>query len=144
SRQHEHVPGVLAENRAAASLQTPVCGKLDEPLGRTLKDLNLQRTHIGNSMSVPAKDPNEILHRILEMVEQRHRKGWVEAVSAIILSLATTSSAWCAYQSKIWSGVASSQHSTATEATQHAAENRLLAMEIRTLEAAIFIRVFEA
>jgi hypothetical protein len=68
----------------------------------------------------------------------------VEVICAIILSLATMSSAWCAYQSKLWGGVQGSRGGAAGDAVQKASENRLLAGEIRAVEAAIFVRYVEA
>lgn len=52
--------------------------------------------------------PQEIAvlpRRILEAVDRDHRGRWVEIASAVILSLATMSTAWCAYQATLWSGV---------------------------------------
>jgi hypothetical protein len=88
------------------------------------------------------KDQNteQLLGRILAALEKQHRKGWVEVACAIVLALTTMSSAWCAYQSKLWSGVQGSQGGAAGDAVQKAAENRLLAGEIRAMEAAIFVR----
>ena len=50
------------------------------------------------------QDTNELLQRILKAVEPAKRKPWFELACAIVLALATTASAWCAYQSKLWGG----------------------------------------
>jgi hypothetical protein len=86
----------------------------------------------------------QVLERILAALEKQHRKGWVEVACAIILSLATMSSAWCAYQSKLWGGVQGARGGAAGDAVQKASENRLLAGEIRGVEAAIFVRYIDA
>jgi hypothetical protein len=95
----------------------------------------------------PASAPasNDVtLHRILDLLEQAHRRTWMEVACAIILSLATTCSAWCAYQSKIWSGVQGSVSGQAGAQSRKAARNVLIANQIRSLEAAMFIKFFEA
>jgi hypothetical protein len=51
------------------------------------------------------QDTNELLVRILSAVEPAKRKPGFELACAIVLALATTASAWCAYQSKLWGGV---------------------------------------
>jgi hypothetical protein len=46
-----------------------------------------------------------MLRRILTAVEKDARQRWTEVLTAIVLSLATTASAWCAYQATRWAGV---------------------------------------
>jgi hypothetical protein len=52
--------------------------------------------------------------------KKREEYNWVEIVAAILLALATVSTAWCAYQSARWSGVMtinfSAANATRTEA----------------------------
>jgi hypothetical protein len=86
----------------------------------------------------------KILHHIEELLESNRRKSRVELMCAIILSLATTCSAWCAYQSKLWSGKQGAESGAAGTAASLAAQNRLRGMTIRTMEAALFIKIFEA
>jgi predicted component of type VI protein secretion system len=47
------------------------------------------------------QDSTELLRRILEAVEPAKPRHGFEIACAIVLALATTASAWCAYQS-IW------------------------------------------
>jgi hypothetical protein len=94
--------------------------------------------------SLPAATGDDTLHRILDLLERSHRRTWMEVACAIILSLATTCSAWCAYQSKIWSGVQGSRSGQASTESRKAAQNRSRAFQIRSLEAAMFIKFFEA
>ena len=86
-------------------------------------------------MGLEAQSTEQTLARILAAVEKTHRKGWVELAAAVVLSLATMSSAWCAYQSKLWGGVQSSKGGAAAAATQKASEDRLYAGEVRVAEA---------
>jgi hypothetical protein len=98
-----------------------------------------------NTPTGTSSEPLEkTLERILHAVETKHRKGWVELCCALVLSLTTMCSAWCAYQSKLWGGVAGSRGEAASAAMAKAAENRLTAGEFRIVEAALFIKYFEA
>jgi hypothetical protein len=90
-----------------------------------------------------APDMNAMLRRFLENAEKGHRKNRVEIACAVILALATMSSAWCAYQSKLWSGTQSAKGGAANSTTQKAAEKRLLAFEFRSMEASLFIKYLE-
>jgi hypothetical protein len=94
--------------------------------------------------SLLAPHGDETLRRILDLLERSHRRTWMEVACAIILSLATTCSAWCAYQSKIWSGVQGSRSGQASGESRKAAQNRSRAFQIRSLEAEMFIKFFEA
>jgi hypothetical protein len=72
-----------------------------------------------NAKSEPLPpDSNELLRRILNAVEPAKRKPWFELACAIVLALATTASAWCAYQSKLWGGA---QMARATRRSRRAA-----------------------
>ncbi len=85
-----------------------------------------------------------MIRRTWELLEASHRKSRVELLCAIILSLATTSSAWCAYQSKLWSGVQGARGGIAGGAAAQASQSRLKAMQIRSMEEALIIKIFEA
>ncbi len=91
-----------------------------------------------------SKSNEETLHRVLELLEAGHRRTWIEVACAVILSLATTCSAWCAYQSKIWSGVQGARSGEAGAQSRQAARKVLIANQARSMEAAIFIKFFEA
>jgi hypothetical protein len=92
----------------------------------------------------PPAEHTESLRRILELLERGHRRTWMEVTCAVILSLATTCSAWCAYQSKLWSGEQGRLSAEAGSHTRKAARNVLIEMQSRSLEAAMFIKFFEA
>jgi hypothetical protein len=90
-------------------------------------------------------DTEKTLARILAAVEKKpHRKGWMELVGALVLSLTTMCSAWCAYQSKLWGGVQGARGGEATAAARKAAESRLTAGETRIVETAMFLKIAEA
>ncbi len=96
-----------------------------------------------SSVDVKEERSEKLLHHIEELLESNRRKSRVELMCAIILSLATTCSAWCAYQSKLWSGKQGAESGAAGTAASLAAQNRLRAMEIRSIEAALFIKIFD-
>jgi hypothetical protein len=95
----------------------------------------------------PAAAPEkteETLRRILAALEHKPRRGWVEVACAVVLALATMSSAWCAYQSKLWGNAQGSRGGAAAEEAKKASENRLLAGEIRAVESMVFVKFVEA
>jgi hypothetical protein len=89
-------------------------------------------------------DSVAVLERILRAVEKDGRKRWVEIASAIVLSLATTASAWCAYQATRWSGVQTFRLAAANKASRDAATANLAAMQARSLDSTMIISFLEA
>ena len=85
-----------------------------------------------------------VLQRILNAVEGKQRKRWVEVACAVVLSLATTASAWCAYQSTLWGGVQLFQLHGASAASRKAAELNITALEYRSFDGAIGLSFMEA
>jgi len=90
------------------------------------------------------QDTNELLQRILKAVEPAKRKPWFELACAIVLALATTASAWCAYQSKLWGGAQMARANAAVRASREGAVNSLAAMQARTFDASMFITYMQA
>ena len=98
-----------------------------------------------NAQNEPSP-PNttELLRRILSLVEPAQRKAGFEIACAIVLALATTASAWCAYQSKLWGGVQAAQAGAAVRAGREGAVNSLAAMQLRAFDASMFIAYMQA
>jgi len=92
--------------------------------------------------STPANDP--ILQRILDAVEQEKRSGWVEIACALVLALATMSSAWCAYQSTLWGGVQTFRLAAANKAGREASQLEQAALQLRAFDAQMYITFVEA
>lgn len=95
----------------------------------------------------PASPPAPVEHelqRILAAVEKDRRKRWVEIVCAIVLSMTTMASAWCAYQSKLWSGVQTRHLGAAGAAGRESAAERLEATLHRAFDASMFITLIQA
>lgn len=88
--------------------------------------------------------PTELLQRILNAVEPEKRRRGIEIGCAVVLALATTASAWCAYQSKLWGGVQLVRAGAAFRAGREGAVNSLGAMQARAFDASMFISYMEA
>jgi hypothetical protein len=91
-----------------------------------------------------AHDEAAMLRRILEAVERDTHKRWVEITSAVVLSLATFGSAWCAYQSTLWGGVQTFRLAAATKAGRQSSEATVVAMQGRAADASMLISFLEA
>jgi hypothetical protein len=86
----------------------------------------------------------ELLRRILNAVEPVKPKHAFEIACAIVLALATTASAWCAYQSKLWGGAQMARANAAVRASREGAVNSLAAMQARAFDASMFIAFMQA
>jgi hypothetical protein len=89
-------------------------------------------------------DTNELLRRILNAVEPAKPRHGFEIACAIVLALATTASAWCAYQSKLWGGAQMARANAAVRAGREGAVNSLAAVQARTFDASMFIAFMQA
>ena len=68
----------------------------------------------------------------------------LELAIAILLALATTLSAWCAYQSTRWGGIQTFRLNDSDAADRQAAELQLRAYNMRLLDTAMFIQLANA
>ncbi len=87
---------------------------------------------------------NELLQRILNAVEPVKPRHGLEIACAVVLALATTASAWCAYQSKLWGGAQMARSNAAVRASREAAVNSLAAVQTRAFDASMFIAYMQA
>ncbi len=71
--------------------------------------------------------------------QDRSRERRFEVWSALLMSLATVATAWCAYQSAEWGGEQSFMLGESTRAGRAAALQQSLAMQRRSLDAALFM-----
>ena len=90
------------------------------------------------------QDATALLRRILDAVEPAKPKHGFEIACAIVLALATTASAWCAYQSKLWGGAQMARSNAAVRASREGAVNSLAAVQWRAFDASMFIAYMEA
>jgi hypothetical protein len=91
-------------------------------------------------------ETTELLQRILHAVEARgaERKRWVEITCAVVLALATTASAWCAYQATLWGGVQTFRLAAAAKASRAAMKNSVEGLQFRAFDGTMFIHYMEA
>ena len=85
-----------------------------------------------------------LLQRILEGGEQDQRSRWVEIACAVVLSLATMSTAWCAYQSTLWGGVQTFRLAAANKAGRESSAAALAALQTRAFDASMGISYMQA
>src|SRR5262245_50543966 len=98
-----------------------------------------------NSEPQPPQDrTNELLQKILAAVEPAKPKRAFEIACAVILSLATTASAWCAYQSKLWGGAQMALAGAAASAAREGGLNSLAAVQARAFDASMFVTYMQA
>jgi hypothetical protein len=85
-----------------------------------------------------------LLQRILVAVEKDRRNRWVEITCAVVLSLATTASAWCAYQSTRWGGVQTFRLAAANVASRESSAAALSDLQLRAFDASMGISWMQA
>lgn len=85
-----------------------------------------------------------VLQRILKAVEKDARHRWVEITCAVVLALATTGTAWCAYQSNLWGGVQTFRLAAANKAGRESAAASFAALQTRAFDASMFISYMQA
>ena len=85
-----------------------------------------------------------LLQSILAAVKKEKRGRWVEISCAVVLSLATTASAWCAYQASRWSGVQTFRLAEANKASRDATALHLVAVQERAAEAMLLVSYLQA
>lgn len=85
-----------------------------------------------------------ILQRILAAVQKDKRTRWVEISCAVVLSLATISSAWCAYQATLWSGVQTFRLAAAQKAGRESTAATVAALQLQAFDASMFISYMNA
>lgn len=86
----------------------------------------------------------EILNRILSAVEKDERTRWSQIACAVVLSLATMSSAWCAYQATLWGGVQTFRLAAAQKAGRDSTQATITALQFQAFDASMFIHYMNA
>ena len=97
-----------------------------------------------NSTETSPEVPSGFLNRMLPSVEMHPADRMLEILSAILLSLATVSSAWCAYQAARWNGVQSIYFSDAATLGREAVHNSILGQQRITVDVSLFIEFVAA
>lgn len=112
---------------------------------RPLNSENAAASTPQNADTPPSVDESrELLRQVHEAVTAGRRSGRVQALMAIVLSLATLTSTWCGYQAARWSGLQSSLQSSADTAERQAAENTIVGLQIRTQDEIMLLEYWRA
>ena len=85
-----------------------------------------------------------LLQRVLAAVEKDERTRWVEITCAVVLSLATMSSAWCAYQATLWGGVQTFRLAAAQHEGRKSTAATVAALQLQAFDASMFISYMNA
>ena len=85
-----------------------------------------------------------MLRRIVNAAEPAKPRQGFEIACAVVLALATTASAWCAYQSKFWGGAQVARANAAVRAGREGAVNSLAALQVRAFDASMFVAYIQA
>jgi hypothetical protein len=72
--------------------------------------------------------------------QQARRDRWLEILSAVLLSLATVASAWCAYQSARWNGVQALSFSAANGARTESVRMSNAALQLTSIDVGMFVQ----
>jgi hypothetical protein len=91
-----------------------------------------------------SRQTHELLNRILAAVEPAKRKQGLEIACAIILAFATTASAWCAYQSKLWGGAQMGRSNASVRASREQSVASLSVLQWKAFDASMFITYMQA
>lgn len=85
-----------------------------------------------------------LLQRVLAAVEKDERTRWIEISCAVVLALASMSSAWCAYQATLWGGVQTFRIAAAQKAGRDSASAKLTAVQLQAFDASMGIAWMQA
>ncbi len=72
--------------------------------------------------------------------EKRKSTQTVDILTAILLSLATVGSAWCAYQSNLWNGIQTFNLMYSAKAGRLSSENAIKAYQIKSMDAILLMQ----
>jgi hypothetical protein len=84
------------------------------------------------------------LDKILAKIEEKETTQLVDILTAILLSLATIGSAWCAYQATLWGGVQTFELAAQSKAGRLSSENVIKANQKITMDATMVIKYIDA
>lgn len=73
-----------------------------------------------------------------EDTRQKKLQQWIEIISAVLISLATVASAWCAYQSALWGGEEAISYNAAGAARTESVRYSNQALQLTTIDVTMF------
>lgn len=90
------------------------------------------------------KDVEPLLRQILAAVRKDARRSRLEVCLAIVMSLATLASTWCGFQATLWGSAQGKKENAADIAGRKAAEDTIVAMQIRTFDGIEILALWDA
>ncbi len=84
------------------------------------------------------------LQRVLDAVNANNRRGRFELVIAILLALTSLASTWCGYQASNWGSDQLLRQDAADSAERQAAEDTIVALQLRTFDGITMLSFWEA
>lgn len=87
---------------------------------------------------------NEKMDYLIKEDKQKNPTQIIDILTAILLSLATVGSAWCAYQSTLWNGVQTFELMDAGKAGRLTSENTIKAVQIRSMDGILLMEFINA
>lgn len=90
------------------------------------------------------KEINKKLDSLIVIKKKDKTTQIIEILTAILLSLATIGSAWCAYQSTLWGGVRTFDLAAANRAGRISSENFIRSNQKKTMDGILVLKYIEA
>jgi len=84
------------------------------------------------------------LDKILDDIKESKTTQLVDVLTAILLSLATIGSAWCAYQSTLWGGIQTFELAASGKAGRLSSESYVKALQRKAADGMLVIQYIEA
>lgn len=101
-----------------------------------------ERLH--SQVGVASPSIEATLQNILAAVEKDKRRGWLELVLAIILSLTTLATTWCGYQARLWGSMQATKQAAGDTAERKAAEDTIVGLQLRTFDGIVMLTYWDA
>jgi hypothetical protein len=92
------------------------------------------------------KQIDSIEKKLDEVIIEVHRKrstGAIDFLTAVLLSLATVGSAWCAFQSTLWDGIQTFKLMDAHQAGRLASQKEIESYQIKSMNAVLLIQYID-
>ena len=94
-----------------------------------MEDASVSKNNVNQNSAIPTQADR-----------QARWNQWLEVLSAVLLSLATVASAWCAYQSTRWNGVQALSFSAANGARTESVRMSNAALQLTSIDIGMFVQ----
>lgn len=83
------------------------------------------------------------LDEVISEVNQKRSTGILDILTAVLLSLATVGSAWCAFQSTLWDGIQTFKLMDAHQAGRLASQKEIESYQIKSMNAILLMQYID-